>query len=229
MEFKKVIGTVVLGFIASFGLLNSEFIGAELKNLAGSIGITNNEAGISEGEISGDARLFPISGGKVLAAKKTVYETVTYVVPVKASYQLSISSVGIADVPVIFEPTTYENRIYSALERGVVHYAKTPSPGESGTSIIIGHSSAYPWYKGKYGSIFSNLSKLKIGDIVSIEKNGKTLNYTVSRSLIFSPDNANDFELRELEATTGSSIVLMTCWPTGTNAKRIAVRADLVI
>ena len=229
MEFKKVIGTVVLGFVASFGMLNSEFIGAELKNLAGSIGIINNESGISEEEIAGDAKLFPISGGKVAATKKTISETVTHVVPVKASYQLSISAIGISDVPIIFEPTTYENRIYSALERGVVHYAKTPSPGESGTSIIIGHSSAYPWYKGKYGSIFSNLSKLKTGDVISVEKNGKVLNYTIAKSLIFSPESADDFELRELEATSGSSIVLMTCWPTGTNAKRIAVRADLAM
>lgn len=38
----------------------------------------------------------------------------------------------------------------------------------------------------------------------------------------------DDYALRELESTDGPSIVLMTCWPTGTNAKRVAVRADLI-
>lgn len=140
---------------------------------------------------------------------------------------LQIPSLGIK-APIVFEPSTDENVIYKSLEKGIVHYSETPRPGEKGVSIILGHSSAYSWYRGDYGSIFSQISKLKDGDVILIDSGSQKLSYEVSRSIIFSPKTETDFELRELELANGSSIVLMTCWPTGTNAKRIAVRADLI-
>lgn len=170
---------------------------------------------------------FPISPEKVPTIKETPETTPNLINEMKTSSYLTIPSLGIS-APIIFEPTTVEDRIYKQLEKGVVHYAGTPLPGQSGTAIILGHSSVYPWYKGKYGYIFSSLSKLKNGDIIKIEKNGIFANYRVSGSLIFSPKSADDYQLRGLELTNGSAIVLMTCWPNGTNAKRIAVRADLI-
>ncbi len=182
---------------------------------------------------NGQIFLFPISGEfagqrfkKPFPKNQNIARTISAIVSPPATFRLSIPRLGIS-APIIMEPTTDENRIYKKLESGVVHYGTTPLPGQPGTSIILGHSSAYPWYKGDYGSIFAQLSKLKTDDIISVEKEGQILNYKVSRSIIFYPKTADDFELRELETTTGSSLVLMTCWPTGTNAKRIAVRADL--
>jgi|SRR3989338_1645541 len=230
-EIKNIIALVLFGFIASFGLLNFDYFQSELSSLAGNITGINDEVNIFAEKNTSPARLFPISAEKVIPSiviKKISPPTVTTIASVKTDYRLSVPILGI-EARIVFEPTTYIERIYSALEKGVVHYAKTPNIGELGTAIIIGHSSSYPWYKGKFGSIFSNLSKLKTGDKINIQKNGEILNYTVTKSIIFSPNNADDFELRELESTSGSSLVLMTCWPTGTNAKRVAVRADLVI
>lgn len=170
--------------------------------------------------------IFPISPDKasmVKEAPKTTPKIIT-----KSGSYLTIPVLGIS-APIVFEATTIESRIYNQLEKGVVHYAETPLPGQAGTAIILGHSSVYPWYKGKYGYIFSSLSKLKNGDIIKIEKNGSLLSYRVSNSLTFSPQSADDYKLRGLEFTEGSSIVLMTCWPNGTNVKRVAVRADLII
>lgn len=187
-------------------------------------------------DINGQTSLFPISGDFAGSkAEKPKSQNTQNIRPRLAvadsvpmtGLKLSIPVIGV-QAPIILEPTINEDRIYKKLESGVVHYATTPLPGEPGTSIILGHSSAYPWYKGNYGSIFSQISKLKAGDIINIEKNGQMLSYRVSRSIIFSPKMDNDFELRELESTSGSSLVLMTCWPTGTNAKRVAIRADLI-
>ena len=56
------------------------------------------------------------------------------------------------------------------------------------------------------------------------------MNYIVIDSIIFNPSTSvDDFELRSFEASSGSSVVLMTCWPVGTNAQRVAVKADLII
>ena len=175
------------------------------------------------------ASLFPISQTKIsqtITNKKPSDNSISRVV-LNHTAILQIPSLGIK-APIIFEPSTDENKIYKSLEKGVVHYSETPKPGKAGTSIILGHSSAYSWYKGDYGSIFSRLSKLKTGDVILIDADGQKLSYEVAKFLIFSPKTENDFELRELESTDDSSIVLMTCWPTGTNAKRIAVRADLI-
>lgn len=170
---------------------------------------------------------FPISPEKAPTVKETPETTPKLINEIKTSSYLTIPILGIS-APIIFEPTKNEDRIYKQLEKGVVHYAGTPLPGQSGTAIILGHSSVYPWYKGKYGYVFSSLSKLQNGDIIKIEKNGIFANYRVSGSLTFSPQSADDYQLRGLELTNGSAIVLMTCWPNGTNAKRIAVWADLI-
>lgn len=213
-------------FCAIYGWLNFDFVSYEL---ASALGIYNDPA-IDYGTniISNDITYeFPISSERKKDESKSPPKAPTSANSNIFSFHLDIPTLNIG-APIVFEPTTSEKRIYSALEKGVVHYAETPKPGQPGTSIIIGHSSVYPWYKGNYGYIFSKLSNLKAGDVVNIENDGRVLSYKVSRSIVFSPTDSEDYALRELESTSGSSIVLMTCWPTGTNAKRVAVRADLI-
>ena len=179
-----------------------------------------------------EARLFPISPERTLT-QATIIEAIqdtsekNVIQKSIIGFRLEIPSLNIT-APIVLEPTTKADNIYKQLEKGVVHYASTPLPGEPGTAIILGHSSHYPWYKGNYGFIFASLSKLKIGDTFEIQKNGQVLKYKVDRLLIFSPKDINNPELMSLEKTNGSSIILMTCWPNGTNAKRVAVRADLI-
>ena len=142
------------------------------------------------------------------------------------SYWLEIPSLGIT-APIIMEQSSNLNVIYKRLEKGVVHYSPSPELGELGTSVILGHSSAYPWYRGSYGSVFALISKLNAGDRINIYGNSKTLNYKVSKSLVFSPFSTDEELLSGFEQSNDSSIILMSCWPVGTNYKRLAVRADL--
>ena len=182
--------------------------------------------------ITAEAKLFPISPERAIT-QATIIEVVSNtsknIIAQEniIGFQLEIPSLSIT-APIVFEPTTKADNIYKQLEKGVVHYASTPVPGEPGTAIILGHSSHYPWYKGNYGYVFASLAQLKNGDTFKIEKNGQVLKYKVDRLLIFSPKDTNNPELASLEKTNGSSIILMTCWPNGTNAKRVAVRADLI-
>ncbi len=214
-------------FCTIYGWLNFDFVSYELASIVGIYKETSIDYGTNI--ISNDTTyLFPVSSERKNDESKSSPKVPTSINNNVFSFRLDIPILNIG-APIVFEPTTSEQRIYSALENGVVHYAETPKPGQPGISIIIGHSSVYPWYKGNYGYIFSKLSKLQTGDIITIENNGQILSYKVSRSIVFSPTDSDDFALRELESTNSSSIVLMTCWPTGTNAKRVAVRADLII
>jgi len=239
---RKTIIILLLVFCAIYVWFNFDFVTSELASILDiSNGVNKTEP---QDYLSGVTLIFPISsdfnGQRKIEPTPAPIQTPKPAVVVNkpkptpdttsvlSSYTLSVPSLGIR-APIVLEPTSDQNKIFKKLESGVVHYAATPLPGQPGTSIILGHSSVYPWYKGNYGHVFSKLSSLKAGDIINIEKDNQILTYAVTRSIIFSPTVENDFELRELETTTGTSLVLMTCWPTGTNSKRIAVRADLII
>ncbi len=128
----------------------------------------------------------------------------------------------------MFNVPNNNDRIYSNLEKGVVHYSDTAKPGNPGVAVILGHSSAYPWYKGNYGAVFALLSKLKIGDRFYVQyADNRTFVYEMTQSIIFNPF-ANDERLTALENAPGSSIILISCYPVGTNYKRIAVQAKQV-
>jgi LPXTG-site transpeptidase (sortase) family protein len=119
---------------------------------------------------------------------------------------------------------TSENIIQESLREGVVHYPYTANPDQYGNVFITGHSSYYPWDKGRYKDIFALLHKLEIGDEYSIYYNGKKFTYRVREIFEVKPD-----DISVLEQPTDQKIsTLMTCTPVGTVLKRLIVRADLV-
>lgn len=99
------------------------------------------------------------------------------------SYQipqrLLIPALGI-DAPIVWPENTTEPALQEALERGVVFWPTSSFLGEKGTMAIVGHSSAYPWYRGNYGAIFSLLNKLNPGDEIWIFSAQKKYVYQVA-------------------------------------------------
>lgn len=147
--------------------------------------------------------------------------------PLTNTATLVIDSIGV-HAPIVFNVPDNNDLIYNNLEKGVVHYSNTPKPGEPGAAIMLGHSSAYPWYKGNYGAVFALLSKLKVGDRFYIQyDDNRSFVYEMSQAIIFNPFE-NDQRLVDIENATGSTVILISCYPVGTNYKRIAVQARLV-
>ena len=92
---------------------------------------------------------------------------------------------------------------YKHLDKGVAHIDGTalPTGGMGNRSVIAGHRG---WYKDV---MFLNISKLKKGDKVYIERAGKTLTYVVSNTEIIKP-----YEWEKLEAEKDRDILtLLTC------------------
>ena len=166
MRFRKLrfFSVFVTAFILIFAVLNSRFVIANVKFwVSGGV--------VPPSIISGDQP-------QTKPAQKIV-------LPDKAT--LVIGGIGIS-APIVFGAGSNAKNIYNNLENGVVHYSSTPKPGTDGVSIILGHSSAYPWYKGAYGSVFALLSKLKAGDEIYVEYgDGQTFAFSVKQSIIFSP------------------------------------------
>ena len=202
---RRFIKYFIIFFVVIFAVLNSRLVSAEFK-------FWLTKQGVATGVVL-DKTPTPLPLLPVVATPK--------------HYDLTIPAIG-AKAPIVLEQSINPDVIFSRLEDGVVHYAGTPLPGEVGTSIILAHSSAYPWYKGHYGSVFALLTKLKPGDEVFVSDGTKILKYQVTESLVFNPFTSNDPKLLALSQSDRSSIVLVSCWPVGTAYKRIAVKADLV-
>jgi LPXTG-site transpeptidase (sortase) family protein len=203
MKLRFVLIFIII-FILAFFTLNSRFVYANLKFLLESKSLSKLPFKIPE---------LPVKISKNA--------------PLPNNATLSINEIGVS-APIIFGVGTDTNSIYKNLEDGVVHYSDTPKPGSGGFSVILGHSSAYPWYKGAYGSVFALLGKLKIGDTFSVRyEDGRIFTYSVKELVIFSPLKNND-RLTEIEKNSKNSVVLLSCWPIGTNYKRIAVYAEVI-
>jgi len=133
------------------------------------------------------------------------------------------------EAPIVFNVPAKNKTIFDNLEQGVVHYSITPKPGERGTAVILGHSSAYPWYRGNYGSVFALLIKLAPGDRFQVRySDGRTLTFQMTQSLVFNPFTKDEAVLAQLEQSNKPSIILLSCWPVGTDYKRLAIKAELV-
>lgn len=127
------------------------------------------------------------------------------------------------NAPIVFPQTIDNDELLSYLEKGVIHYRDSAEIGKPGTAIILGHSSAYPWYNGNYGSVFALLEKLEIGDEFIVSYQNKKYYYRVSEKDIVVP---LDFKVEEKD--NKSHLILMSCWPVRTNRLRMVINSDLI-
>lgn len=211
---KRLVIIFFVFFFASFGILNGRFIIENLRFSFFSKLPGTPDLSVAE----------PVTG--LRGIRKTSVDLELYE-HLDAAAILFIPKLGIT-APIVFDTATDNPSIYKALERGLVNYSLTVKPGEKGTSIILGHSSALPWYPGNYGSVFALLGKLKYGDVFSVQyRDGSTFNFSVRKSLIYNLLNGKE-NLNNLVSGQEPSIILVSCWPIDLNYKRIAVQAELI-
>ena len=140
---------------------------------------------------------------------------------------IKIEKLGV-DAPMVWSKTDVEVKMLKDLENGLAHFMKTAAPGQVGNMIVSGHSSNYIWAKGGYNHIFKDLNNLQIGDLVTIktvQKNGRIINYQykITEKFTTTPDDERIFA----DSPT-PTLTLTTCWPIGTNLKRLIVKAEIV-
>ncbi|HBI33993.1 MAG TPA: hypothetical protein DEA43_03250 [Candidatus Moranbacteria bacterium] len=140
---------------------------------------------------------------------------------------VKIEKIGV-DAPMIWSQSEDAKKALKDLESGLSHFPKSAAPGEKGNVIISGHSSNYVWAKGDFNYIFKNLNDLEVGDIVNIktiQQNGKIIfyKYKISEKFVTAPDDEKIFANPDAPVLT-----LSTCWPLGTNFKRLIVKAELI-
>lgn len=139
--------------------------------------------------------------------------------PVAVNNRITISKINIT-APIIQVSSENENVILKSLKNGVVLYPGSALPGQSGSTIIVGHSSSNPPWT-KYSAIFSLLNKLAPDDLIEISFGGKKYTYQVRATEKGSVQHI-------LDSGLGGDLILTSCWPVGTDQGRIVVVANLV-
>ncbi len=131
------------------------------------------------------------------------------------------------EIPVINDvPTIEESAVEKGLERGVVHYATTPNPGEIGNGVIFGHSANNILNHGKYKFAFVLLKRLEPGDVFYIQKDGKRYAYKVFEKKVVPPTDVS--VLYPTYPDKPATFTLITCDPPGTSLNRLVVHAEQI-
>lgn len=129
------------------------------------------------------------------------------------------------DIPVVYdEPSIAEDAVQKALERGALHYATTPKPGEIGNGAIFGHSSNNILNEGSYKFAFVLLNRLQEGDTFFLQKEGKRYAYKVYKKQVVKPSQVDVLNSQEKPAT----FTLITCDPPGSSINRLVVVGEQI-
>jgi sortase A len=121
----------------------------------------------------------------------------------------------------IFIPKTGKNFVFvsgtgvETLKKGPGHYSGTALPGERGTVAIAGHRTTY-------GAPFHNLGKLRHGYAITLTMPYGRFAYSVEGSRSVPPTQTTVLRNRNYQR-----LVLTTCDPVGSAAKRLVVTARL--
>lgn len=107
------------------------------------------------------------------------------------------------------------------LKQGVIAVNDFVPPQENGQTVILGHSSDYPWRNNPYSTIFTLLPQLKPGDEIKILENNRNFVYQVKRTMI--TDDKLSGVLTDLSST--NELILSTCYPIGFFSQRFNVVA----
>ena len=123
----------------------------------------------------------------------------------------------------------YDPAIYrSILSQGKVAQSSTssnPGDGNGKSTYIFAHSSEQGISMVRNNAVFYLLGELKNGDEIVINYHGKMLNYSVYQKKIVP---SSDIEYLHYGEPDKEVLILQTCWPIGTDWKRLLVFAQLV-
>jgi LPXTG-site transpeptidase (sortase) family protein len=116
-----------------------------------------------------------------------------------------------------------EKDLEAKLNRGVVIFPNSALPGQTGQTIILGHSAPTNWPKIKYDWVFSQLNELEEKDEIKLYFNNREYTYYVKDKIFLEKGE----EIPNYSTDSGNTLLLISCWPPGKNLKRIVVEAKL--
>lgn len=143
--------------------------------------------------------------------------------------RLIVPKFNVDDPIVISKYTNMNEFIYKnyneELKEGVVKYPTTPEPGQSGNTLIFGHTSQERWKENPYGMAFAHIADIAMGDVIQIVWKGQLYEYKVVDIQVKYPQHVNETYMQYANLSK-NYLTLMGCYPIGTAKQRILVIAE---
>src|SRR3989344_3252457 len=137
------------------------------------------------------------------------------------NYSIYIPKIGAISKVVPDVDADNKKEYLEALKLGVAEASGLAHPGETGTTFLFAHSAASPLDYARYNAVFYLLDRLVLGDEIELVYRGKLFKYEVTSVQRLASSDTKYLRLQEDEEL----LVLQTCWPPGTNWKRLVVIA----
>lgn len=131
------------------------------------------------------------------------------------------------DVPVSYDIGNDYDSLKAAMRVGVAHFAvpgANSHPGETGNTVLSGHSSNDLFSPGDYKFIFAQLEKLAVGDTIYANYKSKRYTYIVTDTKVVGPTDVSAL----VYPTTKPILTLLTCTPVGTATNRLLVISEQI-
>jgi LPXTG-site transpeptidase (sortase) family protein len=146
----------------------------------------------------------------------------------KQEYNITIPKIlAFANIADNVDPFSRDEYL-KVLGSGLIAQAKgssDPGFGAGHTTYLFAHSTTESLNMLRNNSVFYLLGELNDGDVIFIVKNGINYTYKVYKQLVV---NADQIEYLKYTEADKEVLILQTCWPIGTNWKRLLVFADRV-
>ena len=167
------------------------------------------------------------SGGKISLTKTQIEQEIgTTNVPVE-EFSLKIPKIG-AEANVVKNVSPFDKNEYlPILENDLVAQAQNSGlPGDKSKSIyLFAHSTKQGLQMVRSNSVFYLLGQLRSNDPIFIRYNGKIYGYRVYNQKVV---GANEVEYLDYKEEGREILILQTCWPIGTDWKRLLVFAERI-
>lgn len=152
--------------------------------------------------------------------------------PVNSSFDLIIPSVSL-NLPVTPDVNGFNSKEYIyALTKGAAQLAPAKeagfviqgsNPGQGGNILIYAHTNA-PWgISSNFQAAFNPLKDVNTGDYIYVYYKNVKYTYEVYEKYVTQPG-----DLSVASPTKFETLTLMGCWPFGSNAKRLIVKAEAI-
>lgn len=140
-------------------------------------------------------------------------------------FTITVPALGIKDGKVKTGVDGTNSGIYlKVLKEAIAHFRGSALPGENGNIFLFGHSMLPILGRGTYESIFTDLPKLKKGDVIYVDYGDQTFSYQISQTAVVDPRDV--FVLRQPQ--NQELLTLMTCIPPGFGSDRFVAIAERI-
>ena len=147
------------------------------------------------------------------------------------SNRLIVPKFDVNDPIIVSTDTNMNDFIYKNynedLKKWVVKYPTTPAPGESGNTLIFGHTSQEWRKQNQYGMAFAHIAQIEKGDKIEVVWNGNLYQYKVVDIQVQYPDKVH-VTYDQYANKDKNYLTLMGCYPIGTSKQRMLIVAEQV-